>query len=154
MTWAPLSMFIAVLPVAQRFEAGGDPPHGQVTLCLTILYVKPADRVIQPTGGRGMLSGAIASLQELALISCYDAGSVVAVGPTCRERKPTYRHRLPRRTAKLEHLSSAAEQLDVVDDLRALVAAIEQSCRKYVAAIVPADHGVYGPGAAQHGSEP
>src|SRR6516165_2482136 len=94
MTWAPLSMFIAVLPVAQRFEAGGDPPHGQVTLCLTILYVKPADRVIQPTGGRGMLSGAIASLQELALISCYDAGSVVAVGPTCRERKPTYRHRL------------------------------------------------------------
>ena len=105
-----------------------------------------------------MLSGAIASLQELALISCYDAGSVVAVGPTCRERKPTYRHIdtdcAPRRTAKLEHLSSAAEQLDVVDDLRALVAAIEQSCRKHVAATVPADHGVYGPGAAQHGSEP
>jgi hypothetical protein len=100
-------------------------------------------------------AGAIASLQELALISCYDAGSVSRQAqPAANANRHIDADCVPRRTAKLEHLWSAAEQLDVVDDRRALVAAIEQSCRKHFAAIVPANHGVYRPGVAQHGSEP
>src|SRR5258708_12367673 len=52
--------------------------------------------------------------------------------------------------AELEDLQSPAEQIDVVDGLRALIAAIEDARGKYIGAILLADPDVFRPQCDTH----
>src|SRR5450830_830056 len=74
-----------------------------------------------------------------------ERGSLIAVGP---ERVTRQRDRrvgpdlVARRGAEFEHLQSVAEQIDVVDVLRALIAAIEDARAIGVAAVVLSDRDI------------
>src|SRR5450830_2022568 len=75
-----------------------------------------------------------------------ECGSLVAVGPERVTRQRYLRvgpDLVARRGAEFEHLQSVAEQIDVVDGLRALIAAIEGARAIGVAAIVLSDRDIF-----------
>src|SRR5437660_3418379 len=72
----------------------------------------------------------------------------VAIGPTGVPRQRNRRfdaNLMPRRGAKFEHLQPVAEQVDVVDGLRALVAAIDDARDERVDAVLSADRDIFRP---------
>ena len=52
---------------------------------------------------------------------------------------------MPGRSAKLQRLQPPAEQIDVVNGLRALIAAVDHATGKNIGAILPADPDVFRP---------